>query len=357
MVLLDPSTGAVLALASWPTFDPNRFAAATDDERRNRPVSDAYEPGSTFKMVTAAAALEEGLIDPDELLDCEMGGITLAGVRISDHKAFGMLTFREVIAKSSNVGTIKTSLRLSNASFYDAIRAFGFGRTSGLDLPGESPGLLMPVARWPALAKAYISFGQGISITPLQLALRLRRGSQRRPPARAVSGASDRAAEPAPRSTTPSPWSAAVRSPRRTLTVVAELLAGVTLEGGTGKAAVVPGYPVAGKTGTAQKAEPGKGYLRERVHRQLRRLRADGASGDRRGRGHRRSARPVYHGGEVAAPVFAAIAQQALLYLNVPPQRDRPERWPGEPEPPSEERARRSPENPLAAAERRKPGS
>jgi cell division protein FtsI (penicillin-binding protein 3) len=332
VVLLDPSTGAVLALASWPTFDPNRFAAATDEQRRNRPVSDAYEPGSTFKMVTAAAALEEGLIDPDEALDCEMGGITLAGVRIADHKAFGTLSFREVIAKSSNVGTIKTSLRLSNASFYAMIRAFGFGRTSGIDLPGESPGLLMPVTRWPSLAKAYISFGQGISVTPLQLALAfgtVANGGRLLEPylvRQAGSGATAMLPHPQPveRGRPISP---------RTLAVVSELLAGVTAEGGTGRAAVVPGYPVAGKTGTAQKAEPGKGYLANEFVASFAgfapmshpAIVAVVVLDDPRG---------TYHGGEAAAPVFAAIARQALLYLNVRPERERPERWPGEPEPP-----------------------
>lgn len=343
VVMLDPSTGAVLALASWPTFDPNRFASASDEARRNRPVSDAYEPGSTFKMVTAAAALEEGLIDPDEVLDCEMGGITLANVRISDHKKFGLLTFRDVIAKSSNVGTIKTSLRLSNASFYAMIRAFGFGRTAGIDLPGESPGLLMPVTRWPALAKAYISFGQGISITPLQLALAfgtIANGGRLLEPYlvwQSGSGASARLEHPQPveRGRPISP---------RTLAVVAELLAGVTAEGGTGRAAVVSGYPVAGKTGTAQKAEPGKGYLANEFIASF--------------AGYAPTAHPAivavvviddphggYHGGDVAAPVFAAIAQQALLYLNVRPERERPERWPGEPGPPAAEDPG-TPENP-----------
>lgn len=328
VVLLDPKSGAVLALASWPTFDPNRFALASDEARRNRPVSDAYEPGSTFKMVTAAAALEEGLIDPDEVLDCEMGGITLAGVRIADHKKFGSLTFRDVIAKSSNVGTIKTSLRLSNASFYAMIRAFGFGRTTGIDLPGESSGLLMPVTRWPSLAKAYISFGQGISITPLQLALAfgtVANGGRLLEPylvRQTGSGESARRlhAEPVERGR---PVSA------RTLAVLAELLAGVTADGGTGKAARVDGYPVAGKTGTAQKAEPGKGYLANEFIASF----AGFAPLDRPAivavvvlddpRG-------TYHGGEAAAPVFAAIAQQALLYMNVRPERERPERWPGE---------------------------
>ncbi len=335
VVLLDPATGGVLALASWPTFDPNRFAAASEDARRNRPVSDAYEPGSTFKMVTAAAALEEGLIDPDETLDCEMGGITLAGVHISDNKPYGLLTLRQVIAKSSNIGAIKTALRVSNASYYATIRAFGFGRTSGIDLPGESPGLLMPVARWPALAKAYIAFGQGISVTPLQLALAFATiangGSLLEPYLVRQWGSGESAQllhrDPVVRGR---PVSA------RTISVLGELLAGVTAEGGTGRAAVVPGYPVAGKTGTAEKAEPGRGYLANEFVASF--------------AGYAPTAHPAivavvvlddpsgnYHGGVAAAPVFAAIAQQALLYLNVLPQRDRPERWPGEALPPTPE--------------------
>ncbi|MEO8275560.1 MAG: penicillin-binding protein 2 [Thermoanaerobaculia bacterium] len=328
VVLLDPADGSVLALASWPTFDPNRFTLSSDEARRNRPVTDAYEPGSTFKMVTAAAAIEEGLVDPDEVFDCEMGGITLANVHIADHKPFGLLTFRQVIAKSSNVGTIKTALRISNATFYATIRAFGFGRLSGIDLPGESPGLLMPVDRWQPLAKAYISFGQGLSVTPLQLAL-----------AFATVANGGRLLEPYLVRQTGSGESAKFLHPQpiergrpvsaRTLAVLTELLSGVTAEGGTGKAANVDGYPAAGKTGTAQKAVLGKGYLPNEFVASFAgfaptahpAITAVVVLDDPRG---------IYHGGEAAAPVFAAIAQQALLYLNVPPQRDRPERWPGE---------------------------
>lgn len=331
VTLLDPATGAVLALASYPTFDPNRFAAYDEESRRNRPVTDAYEPGSTFKMVTAAAALDEGLVDPDETLYCELGSITLAGVRIADHKPFGDLTFRQVIARSSNVGTIKTALRVSNASFYSTIRGFGFGRTSGIDLPGESPGLLMPVERWPALAKAYISFGQGLSVTPLQLAL-----------AFAAVGNGGKLLEPyvvrqvgsgeAARLVHPAPVVRGEPVSQRSRGVLRELLAGVTLEGGTGKAAAVDGYPVAGKTGTAQKAMPGRGYLADEFITSFvgfapvvdPAIVAVVVLDDPRG---------SYHGGEAAAPVFEAIARQALLYLNVRPQRERPELWPGEPAP------------------------
>jgi cell division protein FtsI (penicillin-binding protein 3) len=326
VVLLDPASGAILAIASWPTFDPNRFRDADDDAWRLRAVSDAYEPGSTFKMVTAAAALEQGLVTPDELFDCEMGGITLAGVRIADHKAFGLLTFRDVIAKSSNVGAIKTSLRLSNRDFYDTIRGFGFGRTTGVDLPGESPGLLMPVERWPALAKAYISFGQGLSVTPLQLALAFATvangGRLLEPYVVAGRGSGERIER-----LHPAPVERGRPLSARTVATLTELLAGVTVEGGTGTAAAVAGYPVAGKTGTAQKAVPGRGYLANEfvasfvgfapiAHPALVGL---VVLDDPRG---------TYHGGEAAAPVFGAIADKALLYLDVAPERERPERWP-----------------------------
>lgn len=331
VVLMDPESGALLALASYPTFDPNQFAGAGPESWRLRPVADAYEPGSTFKVITAAAALELGLVRPDEPIDCEMGAITLAGVRIADHKPFGTLAFRDVIAKSSNVGTIKTALRVSNREYYDTIRAFGFGRPTGIDLPGESPGLLMPVERWPGLAKAYISFGQGISVTPLQLAVAfaaVANGGRLVEPyvvERIGAGAEARHPHPEP-VVRGRPVSA------RTIATLRALLEGVTIEGGTGRAAAVAGYRVAGKTGTSQKAVPGRGYLTNEHIASF--------------AGYAPAARPrlvgvvvvdaprgPYHGGEVAAPIFAAITREALLYLNVLPERERPERWPFEPAP------------------------
>ena len=307
VVLLDPSSGAVLAMASYPTFDPNRFGAAGEEAWRNRVVADAYEPGSTFKMVTAAAALEQGLITPDERIDCEMGGITLAGVRIADHKAFGTLSFREVIAKSSNVGTIKTALRVANRDFYATIRAFGFGRTTGIDLPGESPGLLMPVERWPALAKAYMAFGQGLSVTPLQLVRAfgaVANGGRLLAPyvVRQIGAGAD-AQFPHPQ-----PVVAGEPVSPRTIATLRALLAGVTQEGGTAKVAALPGYPVAGKTGTAQKYDAATGgYGRGMYMASF----AGIAPAD-----HPRIVgvvvideppRDLYYGGQVAAPVFREI--------------------------------------------------
>lgn len=328
IVLLEPHTGAVVAMASYPTFDPNRFTAFGDEAWRNRAIADAFEPGSTFKMVTAAAALEQGLIHPDERLDCEMGGITLAGIRIADHKPFGTLSFREVIAKSSNVGTIKTALRVANADFYAAIRAFGFGRASGIDLPGESAGLLMPVERWPALAKAYISFGQGISVTPLQLTRAFgvvaNGGRLLEPYVVRQIGSGAEAEWPHPE-----PVVQGEPVSPRTLATLRALLAGVTVPGGTGRGAAVEGYPVAGKTGTAQKAVPGRGYLPDEHIASF----AGFAPVERPalvGLVVLDAPRGSYHGGEAAAPVFAAVMRRALLYLNVRPERERPELWPFE---------------------------
>ena len=331
VVLLDPATGAVLALASYPTFDPNDFRDASDAARRDRAIADAYEPGSTFKMVTAASALEQGLISPDDRIDCEMGGITLAGVHISDHKRFGLISFRDVIAKSSNVGAIKTALRVSNRDFYDTIRGFGFGRPTGIDLPGESPGLLMPVERWPGIAKAYIAFGQGISVTPLQLAsafAAVADGGRLLEPyvvRRIGSGANARDVHPDPVERG-RPISA------RTVATLTGLLSGVTGEGGTGQEAAIPGYPVAGKTGTAQKALPGRGYLADEFVASFVGFAPIG---------HPAVAALVvlddphgnYHGGAAAAPVFRAIVRKVLLYLDVEPERETPQRWPFEADP------------------------
>ena len=345
VVVLDPRTGAVLALASAPLIDANRFPSYPLETRRNRPVMDAYEPGSTFKMVTAAAALSANLLDPSDELDCGMGGITLAGVRIRDHKRFGLLTFRDVIARSSNVGAIKTGLILGDQRLYDAVRAFGFGAPTGVDLPAENPGELAGFEswqRWP-LTKAYVAFGQGVSVTPLQLARAFAAvangGELLRPwvlaaveePGVAVPEAPHRdrllgggvalaaAPEPAARRR-PAGGPEVVGRPRAPATArELERMLEAVVEEGTGRAAAVAGYSVAGKTGTAQKAEDGGysprnfvasfvGFVPARDPRLVIVVAVD-------------EPWPSYHGGAVAAPVFARIAEQALVYLGVPPDR------------------------------------
>jgi cell division protein FtsI (penicillin-binding protein 3) len=221
-------------------------------------VADAFEPGSTFKMVTAAAALEANLIDPTDILDCERGGITLHGIRINDHHPFDLLTFREVIAKSSNIGAIKTGLMVGRDLFYQQIRSFGFGESTGIDLPGEATGLVRPADRWARLATAYIAFGQGISVTSIQLAsafAAVANGGQLLEPyvVRGVGRGDD------VELVHPRPTLRGMPITPTTARTLERLLEAVVTEG-TGKKAAIEGYRVAGKTGTAQKAEPGKGY-------------------------------------------------------------------------------------------------
>jgi cell division protein FtsI (penicillin-binding protein 3) len=326
-VVLDPRSGAVLAMASLPSFDPNRFRHFEASQRRNRVVADAFEPGSTFKMVTAAAALEANLIDPTDILDCERGGITLHGIRINDHHPFDLLTFREVIAKSSNIGAIKTGLMVGRDLFYQQIRSFGFGEPTGIDLPGEATGLVRPADRWARLATAYIAFGQGISVTSIQLAsafAAVANGGQLLEPyvVRGVGRGDD------VELVHPRPTLRGMPITPTTARTLERLLEAVVTEG-TGKKAAIEGYRVAGKTGTAQKAEPGKGYSPSKFVASF--------------VGFAPARNPAvvtlividepkeaYHGGDVAAPVFSAIVREVLLYLQVPPQREPLERWPGE---------------------------
>ncbi|MEM7480430.1 MAG: penicillin-binding protein 2 [Acidobacteriota bacterium] len=327
-VVLNPNTGAVLAMASLPSFDSNRFAEAPKEHRQNFAIESSYEPGSTFKMVTASAALAANLIDPADVIDCEMGGITYGSTRIKDHKPFGRLTFREVIAKSSNVGAIKAGMKLGDERLYDAAHAFGFGRRTGIDLPGESSGILHPLDKWWSLSRAYVSFGHEISITALQLASAFgavaNGGSLMRP----YIVAEVRAEGKAPVVTQPEVVGRPVTS--STAREVERLLESVILEGGTGKAAAIPGYTVAGKTGTAQKVSQTGRYLPGRYVASFagfapaRRPEVVAAVVIDEPRP------PWYHGGDVAAPVFSAMVEQILLYRGVRPERDKPERWPGE---------------------------
>jgi cell division protein FtsI (penicillin-binding protein 3) len=326
-IFLDPATGGVLAMATYPAFDPNDFGSYPPSRWRNSAIMDVYEPGSTFKIITAAAALESGMVHPEDEIDCEMGGITLLGIRIRDHKPFGRLTFAQVIARSSNVGAIKAALLLGNERFYRTIRGFGFGQLTGIDLPGESAGILHPVESWGPLAKAYIAFGQGISVTPLQLAAAAAAiadgGELLRPHVVAAVSRGETLMPKVPeRPVAGRPISAA------TARDLKALLEGV-VTAGTGRAAAVAGYRVAGKTGTAQIPVRG-GYLRNGFLPSF----VGFAPADRPALvGVVAVAEPQgfeYYGGQVAAPVFAAIARQVLLYEGVRPERQRPAVWPGQ---------------------------
>ncbi len=326
VVVLDPWSGAVLAMASAPDFDPNEFGTSTRDERRNRAVTDAYEPGSTFKVITVAAALEANLVAPTDVFDCEHGSVIVEGKRIRDHKPFGDLTLQEVLALSSNVGTIKVGQMVGDQALYDQIRAFRLGEPTGIDLPGESDGIVNPLATWGKRGGAYISFGQGISMTALQLAgvfgAIANGGSLYQPYVVAGFGRDGAIESPVER---PVLLGKPI-DPATALTL--ERMLETVVEDGTATAAGVPGYRVAGKTGTAQIAAEGgyspdrfiasfAGFAPARDPALVAVVRIDEPRG-------------AYHGGDVAAPVFGAIAEQVLFYLGVPPDRSAPLAWPGE---------------------------
>lgn len=169
VIVQDPNTGAILALANWPKFNPNAAFGVSGERKENRAISQIYEPGSTFKLITLAAAFDQNLIRSDEVFNCENGAVTVAGHLIHDHKKYGMLTVADILANSSDVGAIKIALRLGSPKFYDYIRAFGFGNRTGVDLPDESRGLVNRLEHWGSYSIASVAMGQEVGVTPLQL--------------------------------------------------------------------------------------------------------------------------------------------------------------------------------------------
>ncbi len=322
IVVLRPATGEVLALASRPGFDPNDYARAEESARHNRAVSDSYEPGSTFKVITAAAALDAGKVRPDEVIWCENGKYVVAKHTYhEDRLPYGNLTFTEVLARSSNVGTIKVALRMRSSDFDDAIRRFGFGTQTALELPGESKGLLRDLEDWSGLSHASIAMGQEIGVTPIQLAAALgavANDGVYNPPylvEAILSADRQRIATERPTGDAGSRRAVSAQAAR----TLRQMLRSVTADG-TGKAARVPGYTTGGKTGTAQKIEPGgRGYARGRhvawfagfVPAEKPELVIVVMVDEPKG--------PLFHGGDVAAPVFSRVAQPVLEYLGVPP--------------------------------------
>ncbi len=317
-VMMDPRTGEILALAIRPTFNPNAFAIATDDQRRNRAITDPFEPGSTFKVIMAAAALEEGVVKPTDRFYGENGKIKVATAVISDWKPFGWLTFSEVLQNSSNVGSIKAGTLLGKDRYYRYITAFGFGQPVGLGLPGESRGQLRPPARWSALSLATMSIGQEISVTAVQILsafAAIANGGRLMQPqiVRAVLDAQGREAsvfEPKAVRQVISPETA------RELTTI---MTAVVREG-TGHNAAIPGYEVAGKTGTAQKMDPATrryshapgilsfvGFAPADDPRMAMIVLLDEPKNEK-------------WGSEAAAPIFSAIGREALRHMNVPPR-------------------------------------
>jgi cell division protein FtsI (penicillin-binding protein 3) len=318
VIVMNPSNGEILALANWPGFNPNAATNVAAESRMNRSVSAVYEPGSTFKLITLAAAFDQNVVRSDQIFDCEHGAIIVSGHRIRDHKPFGLLTVADILAQSSDVGAIKIAGLVGAPRFYDYIRAFGFGAPTGVDLPGESRGLLRKVEIWSGISVASISMGQEVGVTPMQLATavsaianggtwyrphviaELRRGSQ-------LLAATGPLAPVEPRRVIRPETAATLR----------RLMEGVVLNG-TGTRARLDGWTSAGKTGSAQKIDPNTGrYSPTQLIASF--------------TGFAPINNPVvtilvsldspvgpHEGGMVAAPVFKRIAEQVLPYLEVP---------------------------------------
>ncbi len=326
IVVLDPRNGEVLALASEPSFNPNAYSAATPAQRRNRAIQDVYEPGSTFKIVTAAAALEEDMVDRDEVFDVSAGSIRVGRSRIPDFRTYGPLTFTDVIVKSSNVGAIMVGLRLGPVRLSRYVDRFGFGRAQSPDFPSESPGLVWNADTLNDRAIASISMGYQVAVTPLQMATAIgavANGGELLQPrvVRAVVDDGGRVVSER----------RVIRRAitRRTAAQLTEIMTAVA-ERGTARRARVTGYPVAGKTGTAEKLINGRYSHRDHnasfvgfVPADAPRLvvlvmidtpRSAVINGVRQ---------RAYTGGLVAAPIFQRIAQAALRYLKVPRSVDR----------------------------------
>jgi cell division protein FtsI (penicillin-binding protein 3) len=318
VIVQNPSNGEILALANWPKFNPNAATSVPAEARMDRAVSAIYEPGSTFKLITLAAAFDQNITRPAEVFDCENGAVYIAGHRIRDHKAFKLLTVAQILQKSSDVGAIKIALRLGAPKFYDYIRRFGFGQLTGIDLPGESRGLLRKLSNWTPISIGSISMGQEIGVTPIQLVTAVSAiangGMLYRPH---VVAALQRDGQ-----TTPEQDFEEGTEPRRvirpeTAATLRNVMEGVILDG-TGTRARLDGWTAAGKTGSAQKIDPATGrYSPTQLIASFTGfapinnpavtilVSLDSPVGP-------------HEGGEVAAPVFKRVAEQVLAYLDVP---------------------------------------
>jgi cell division protein FtsI (penicillin-binding protein 3) len=318
VIVMNPNNGEILALANWPTFNPNAPNSVTPESRMNRSVSAVYEPGSTFKLITLAAAIDQGIARLDDVYDCENGSIVLAGHRIHDHKRFGLLSVSEILAKSSDVGAIKIAVREGESQFYDYIRAFGFGEPTGLDLPGESRGILRPLERWSAISIGAVAMGQEVGVTPMQLITAVSaigNGGLLYKPHVVKFGAEGSNGQGTAQGGLPEPRRAIRPETAATLTRAME---GVILTGGTAPLARLDGWTAAGKTGSAQKIDPAThhysatqfvasftGFAPINNPAVTILIALDSPVG-------------LHEGGSVAAPVFKRIAEQVLPYLEVP---------------------------------------
>jgi cell division protein FtsI (penicillin-binding protein 3) len=314
VIAMDPRSGEILAMANYPQFNPNEYGKYPPSAWINRAVSQTYEPGSTFKILTVGSALEERLTTPDEMIDCLMGSIVLANHRIHDHKPYGLLSVQDIIKNSSDVGAIKLGLRLGPDRFYSYIQRMGFGRATSIDLPGEERGLTRPPSRWSGISIGSISMGQEIGVTPLQIISMVSAvangGILYRP------FVVKRIQHPTSGITETDPHGERVLSTETTADL--RQMLEVVVTDGTAKSGKLEGYTAAGKTGTAQKIDATGHYSKTKYVASF--------------AGFVPASNPMiamivvvdeavglHQGGQVAAPIFKRIAEQTMRYMSVPP--------------------------------------
>jgi len=321
-IVMEPTSGAVLALAHFPHFNPNNYRKFDQDLWRNRAITDPFEPGSTMKIFLASAAIESGVCSPNTIFYCEGGRYRIGRNFINDTHAHGWLSLQQIVKYSSNIGTVKIAESIGKDNLYHALRNFGFGEKTGIDCPGETAGTLSTYSRWSKIDTGAISFGQGISVSAIQLITAVssiaNNGILMKPyVVKAITDRNGRLIE--------------TFHPRKVRTVISPETAGIIKrimqtvidEGGTGVNAALEGYTVCGKTGTAQKVDKTGGYARGKYVASF--------------VGFAPAENPAvailvavdepqdaHYGGTVAAPAFRKIAYDTLNYLNIPPGLGKP---------------------------------
>ncbi|MFN2541677.1 MAG: peptidoglycan D,D-transpeptidase FtsI family protein [Chthoniobacterales bacterium] len=322
IILMRPQTGEILAMANRPRFDLNKRSDAVPEQMKNRAIADMMEPGSTFKIVAAAASLNEHKLSLGSTVFCENGVWNFAGTNLHDHRPFGDLSVKDVLVKSSNIGAAKLALTLGEQKFYEYIRRFGFGERTGVELPGEIGGLLRSPQSWSKISITRLPMGHEIGVTPLQMTVAMAviaNGGNLIMPriVKSISTGDGKALS------TLSPVIVRQVISPQTARQIGDALRGVVSDRGTAAAAAVPGFTIAGKTGTAQRVDPGGGYDKGKfVVSFSGYLPADHAEfvglvvlDDAQ------TSKPeLNYGGLVAGPIFSRIAEQAARYLDLQPQ-------------------------------------
>ena len=324
IILMRPQTGEILAMANRPHFDLNQRSEAKPEQMKNRAIIDMMEPGSTFKIVTAAAALNERKVRPDTTIFCENGFWNYGGRPLHDHKGYGDMSVQDVLVKSSNIGAAKLAVSVGEQKFYEYIRRFGFGERTGIELPGEISGIIRPPQSWSKISITRIPMGHEVAVTPLQMTVAMctiANGGKLVTP-RIVKSITK---EDGKTVTTFSPVVLRQVITPETALQIGNMLRGVVSDRGTAAAAAVPGFTISGKTGTAQKVSPKGGYEQGKYIVSF--------------SGYLPADRPEFvglvvlddahtanpelnYGGTVAAPIFARIAEKAARYLDLEPREE-----------------------------------